>query len=118
VKLPIVSLLLAGALVAQRPGNFIIRFEPKAILQTNVQVPFDITVTNDIRQPLRQAKVTLQIETKDHQKVQIFKAPEARAGLYVAKPVFPDAGTWSVYVEVRRNDEITTRTLDFNVSAQ
>jgi hypothetical protein len=100
---------------AGREGNFVVRFEPKAILQTEVQVPFEITVMNDLKQPLHEAKVTLQIVTKDHQKVKVFKAPEVTAGLYLAKPVFPEAGAWSVSVEVHRNDQVTLRTLEYTV---
>jgi hypothetical protein len=98
-----------------REGNFIIRIEPKAMLQTEAQIPFEINVMNDLKQPLHEAKVTLQIETKDHQKVKLFKAPEVTAGLYLAKPVFPEAGEWSVYVEVQRNDQLSTRTLEYTV---
>jgi hypothetical protein len=110
-------LLLAFALTAfaGREGNFTIRFEPTALLQTNTQIPFAITVTNDLRQPLHEAKVTLQIQTKDHQNLQVFKAPEVAPGQYVAKPVFTDPGEWSVYVEVRRNDQVSSRTLDYTV---
>ena len=93
-----------------------IRFEPKAILQPAVQVPFEITVSNDLRQPVRQAKVTMQIENKDHEAVQTYKAPEVTAGVYLAKPVFPEPGVWTINVEVRRNDQLSTRTLEFTVS--
>ena len=108
--------LALGLLAAGREGNFTIRFEPKAMLQTQAQIPFEITVTNPLRQPVREAKVTLQIETKDHQNVTIFKAPEVTPGVYLAKPVFPEAGEWSVYVEVHRNDQFTARTLEYTVS--
>jgi hypothetical protein len=100
---------------AGREGNFVIRFEPKAILQTEAQIPFEITVLNDLKQPLHEAKVTLQIETKDHKNVKVFKAPETTAGVYLAKPVFPEPGEWSVYVEVHRNDQVTARTLEYTV---
>lgn len=100
---------------AGREGNFTIHFEPKAILQTDAQIPFEINVLNDLRQPLHEAKVTLQIETKDHKKVQVFKAPEVTAGVYLAKPVFSEAGEWSVYVEVHRSDQVSSRTLEFVV---
>jgi hypothetical protein len=109
--------LVLGLLAfAGREGNFTIRFEPKAILQTEAQIPFEITVTNDLHQSVRDAKVTLQIETKDHQNVKIFKAPEVTAGVYLAKPVFPEAGEWTVSVEVHRNDQFSARNLDYTVS--
>jgi hypothetical protein len=108
-------LALGLSVFAGREGNFIIHVEPKAVLQTDAQIPFEISVMNDLKQPLHEAKVTLQIETKDHQKVRVFKAPEVTAGLYLAKPVFPEAGEWSVYVEVLRNDQLSTRTLDYTV---
>jgi len=101
---------------AGRDGNFVIRFEPKAILQAEAQIPFEINVMNSLKQPLHEAKVTLQIETKDHQAVKIFNAPEVTRGLYLAKPVFPEAGEWTVTVEVHRNDQVTTRTSDFTIS--
>lgn len=110
------SLLLVLALgltaFAGREGNFVIRFEPKALLQPEAQIPFEIKVMNDIQQPLHEAKVTLQIETKDHQNVRVFKAPEVTEGLYLAKPVFPQAGEWTISVEVHRNDQVSTRTRD------
>jgi YtkA-like len=114
VKTQVVCLLLASSMFAQREGNFAIRFEPKAILQTEAQIPFEIHVTNDLRQPVREAKVTLRIARKDHE-TQVFKAPEVTKGVYLAKPVFKDAGEWSVTVEVHRNDQVTTRTSEYSV---
>jgi hypothetical protein len=112
------SLLLAFGLLAfaGREGNFIIRFEPKAIMQAETQVPFSISVLNDLRQPLHEAKVTLQIETKDHQNVKVFKAPEVTAGEYLAKPVFPTPGLWNITVEVHRNDQSTSRSVEYTVA--
>jgi hypothetical protein len=101
---------------AGREGNFTIRFEPKAILQAEAQIPFEIKVMNDLKQPLHEAKVTLQIASKDHLTVKQFKAPEVTAGVYLAKPVFPEAGEWSVSVEVNRNDQFSSRTLEYTVS--
>jgi hypothetical protein len=110
-------LVLASGLIASagREGNFTIRFEPKAMLQTEAQIPFEIKVTNDLKQPLHQAKVTLQIETKEHKHVQVFKAPEVTEGVYLAKPVFTEAGEWSISVEVHRNDQVTSRTMDYTI---
>ncbi len=106
----------AGLLFAQeRPGNFDIRFEPVAKLQTGVQIPFQISVKDALGKPLPDAKVTLQIETTEHEHTKVFKAPATDPGVYMAKPVFPEAGQWSVYVEVRRNDQMTARTIEFNV---
>ena len=101
---------------ARREGNFTIRFEPKAVLQADAEIPFEITVTNDLKQPLHEAKVTLQIETKDQQTVKVFKAPEVTAGVYLAKPVFPQPGQWTVSVEVHRNDQASTRALEYTVA--
>ena len=111
-----VFLWASALLFAQKEGNYTLRFEPKAILQTDVPVPFEITVNDDLGKPLQQAKVTLQIETTDHRQVKVFPAPAISAGVYMAKPVFPDAGEWSIYVEARRNDRLTARTLKFTVS--
>ena len=110
-------LLLAAAalLFAQREGNFTIRFEPKAILQTGVQVPFEISVTDSRRNPLAQAEVKLYIETADGRERKSFVAPAITPGVYLAKPIFPEAGNWKVDVEVRRNDQFSMRSQEFNV---
>jgi len=99
-----------------RDGNFDIRFEPAAKLQTGVEIPFQITVQDALHKPLPDAKVTLQIETTDHQNVKVFSAPGITAGSYVAKPLFPIAGQWNVSVEVRRGDLVSARTIQFSVS--
>ncbi|MFL6465143.1 MAG: hypothetical protein ACJ73N_12130 [Bryobacteraceae bacterium] len=106
------SLLLAQ----EREGNFDIRLEPTAKLQTGVQVPFTIAVRDARHQPLLNAKVTLQIETKDGTDVKVFQAPGTEPGIYIAKPVFPNSGEWSVYVEVRRDNAMSARTIQFQVS--
>ena len=113
----IVLLLCAfGMLLAQEhQGNFIIRFEPKAKLQTGVQVPFEISVKDSLKNPLPDAKVTLQIEMTDHSHVQVFPAPAINPGVYTAKPIFPVSGDWSIYVEVRRDNEMSSRTIQFSV---
>jgi hypothetical protein len=110
-------LLLAASLLAsaEREGDFTIRFEPKAILQTGVPVPFEISVTDSRRKPVIQADVKLYIETADGRNRKPFPAPATTAGVYLAKPVFPEAGDWNVDVEVRRNDQFTSRSLQFNV---
>ncbi len=109
-----------GLLLAQqgpeRDGNFDIRFEPTAKLQTGVQVPFQINVKDARKQPPIGAKVTLQIEMLDHSRVKVFAAPALNPGVYIAKPVFPTAGDWNVYVEVRRSNEMSSRTIQFSVA--
>lgn len=108
----------AGLVFAQNhDANFTIRFAPDADLQTKVEIPFAIHVTNDLGQPVENAKVSLQIETPQHKSVEVFKAPATDRGVYVAKPVFPSAGQWSVYVEVHRGEVVSARTIEFNVPA-
>lgn len=109
-------LCAAGLLLSQEhEGNFTIRFEPDAVLQTNAPIPFKITVQDALKKPLIQATVTLQIETADHKGTKLFKAPSIGDGVYLAKPVFPAAGEWNVYVEVHRGDAMSARTIQFNV---
>ena len=100
---------------AGREGNFTIRFEPTAILQTGAQIPFQITVTDDLRKPVVEAKVTLQIETADGKNVQVFKAPSIGSGQYLSKPVFPQPGQWNISVDVQRNGDESRRTVEFTV---
>jgi uncharacterized GH25 family protein len=115
VKTLVVLIVAAGLMQAQlRNGNFTIRFEPTAALQTNAEIPFEIRVTDDLRKPLQNATVSLQIETQDqHMQVKVFKAVQVQPGVYVAKPTFPEAGRWSVYVEVRRDNAMAARTIDY-----
>jgi hypothetical protein len=113
---PLLFLALGMLAFAGREGNFTIRFEPTAILQAEAQVPFQITVADDLRKPVSEAKVTLQIETKDGRNVQVFKAPAIAAGVYLAKPVFPQPGPWNISVEVHRNEDSSTRTMEFTVA--
>jgi hypothetical protein len=117
VKILLALLVFAAALALgqAREGNFEIRFEPEAVLQTGVPIPFAINVKDDLHKPLIQAKVTLQIELQDHSHVKVFPAPAVSPGTYIAKPVFPVAGQWNVYVEVRRNNEMSARTIQFDV---
>jgi YtkA-like len=117
VKVFALFLCALGLLLAQeREGNFDIRFEPTAKLQTGVEVPFTITVKDALHKPLPDAKVTLQIETKEGTDVKVFPAPGVSPGTYIAKPVFPSSGPWNIYVEVRRNNEMSARTIQFQVS--
>ncbi len=100
---------------AEREGNFNIRFEPTAKLQTGVEVPFEIHVNDALHKPLPDAVVTLQIERPDHTHTKVFRAPAVNPGVYLAKPIFLAPGEWNVYVEVRRNNEMSARTIPFNV---
>lgn len=113
----IALLLCAFGLVTalEREGNFEIRFEPTAKLQTGVQVPFEIHIADALHKPLIDAKVTLQIEMQDHTRTQVFPAPAISPGVYMAKPIFPLPGEWNVYVEAHRNNETSARTIQFNV---
>ena len=107
----------AGLLLSQaREGNFAIRFEPDAVLQTNAPVPFKITAQDSLKNPVVGATVTLQIETVDHHHVKVYKAPAIdQNGTYMAKAVFPVSGEWNVYVEVHRNGAMSARTIQYNV---
>lgn len=117
MKFAALWLCVFGLLLGQeREGNFDIRFEPTAILQTGVAVPFKIDVKDDLQKPLVQAKVTLQIEMTDHSHVKVFPAPAISPGVYIAKPVFPAAGEWNVYVEVHRDNAMSARTIQFSVA--
>ncbi len=109
-------LCAAGLSLAQEhEGNFVIRFEPRAVLQANTAIPFEIRVNDDRHNPVLGATVTLQIETLQHTDVKVFNAPSIDQGIYIAKPVFPSAGEWSIYVEVHRSGQMSARTIEFNV---
>jgi len=99
-----------------REGNFDIRIEPTAKVQTGVQVPFQIKVNDSLNKPVFDAKVTMRIENANHTETQTFKAPAINPGVYVAKPVFPAAGDWTASVEVRRSDQVSTRSISVAVS--
>lgn len=101
---------------AEREGNFEIRFEPTAKMQTGPPVPFQILVRNALHKPLAHAKVSLQIEDANGGEVQSFPAPETEAGTYIAKPVFHSSGQWTIYVEVVREGAKSARTIQFQVS--
>ena len=97
-------------------GNYGIRFEPTATLQTGPPIPFQILVKDALRKPLVHAKVTLQIADSEGRAVQVFPATEVEAGTYIAKPSFHEAGDWSIYVEVDRQGSMSARTIHFQVS--
>ncbi len=99
-----------------REGDFSIRFEPMAILQTGAPIPFHIQVEDARHKPLNDAKVTLQIETSEHKQVEKFKAVSIGEGVYTAKPSFSEAGEWLVLVEVHRDDQVSARTITFEVA--
>lgn len=99
-----------GLAFAQREGNFDIRFDPTATVQTGVQIPFRIQVEDPRHKPVDHAKVTLEINTKEPMDTKVLPATETDPGTYIAKPTFPHSGEWSVYVEVEREGAKSTRT--------
>ncbi|MBV8866048.1 MAG: FixH family protein [Acidobacteriaceae bacterium] len=103
------------SLAQEHEGNFVIRFEPRAVLQANAVIPFEIRVVDDRSQPVLGAKVTLQIETLQHTHVKVFNAPSVDQGVYIANATFPSSGLWSIYVEVHRDGQMSARTIEFNV---
>jgi hypothetical protein len=116
VKALILLMCAAGLAAGQNhEGNFIIRFEPTADLQAKVEVPFAIHVVDDRHKPVLNATVTLQIETPEHTQVSAYKATGTDPGVYVAKPIFPSKGEWSVYVEVHQGGLMSARTIDVHV---
>ncbi|HEX4228591.1 MAG TPA: FixH family protein [Bryobacteraceae bacterium] len=118
VDVKVAILLFCGLTLFAQPvhnGNFTIRFEPTAILQSNAPIPFQIHVTDPNHHPVTTAKVEMDIEMTDHTHAQSYKAPSIGAGLYMAKPVFPVPGHWNVEVIVRRSDQESDSTLDFNI---
>ncbi len=115
----LIALLVLIASLAKpfdRDGNYLIRFEPMAVLQCGVPIPFHIKVEDGRNKPLTDARVTMQIETSDHKQVQVFKASAIGAGIYSAKPQFPEPGEWLVLVEVHRDDAVGARTTTFEVA--
>ena len=97
-------------------GNYGIRFEPTATLQTGPPIPFQIMIKDALHKPLVHGKVTLQIADSDSRAVQVFPATEVEPGTYIAKPSFHEAGDWSIYVEVNREGLMSARTIHFQVS--
>jgi len=118
VNVKVALLLLCSlTLFAQRVhnGNFTIRFEPTAILQSKAPIPFQIHVTDPDHHPVIGATAEMDIEMTDHTHAQSFKAPYISPGLFMAKPIFPVPGHWNVEVVVRRSDQESDVSLDFNV---
>ncbi len=117
VKIFALFLCLAGLLVAaaDQPGDFTIRFEPTAKLQANVEVPFDVHVTDSRKRPLPQAQVELSISPVDKPTVETVKAWFVQPGLFIAKPKFSSDGQWSVTVKVKLGNLVTSRTIEFTV---
>jgi YtkA-like len=116
VKYSVLLLCAFGLLGAvEREGNFDIRFEPTAKLQTGVEVPFEIHINDALHKPLTDATVALQIEMPDHTHTKVFRAPAIAPGVYLAKPIFPVTGEWNVYVQAHRNNQMSARTIPFNV---
>ncbi len=98
-------------------GNYKIRFEPTAKLQTDADIPFTITVTDSRLQPLTSAKVHMTCRLADDTSTEVrAEGRMVTAGAYVAKPRFPKAGTWDVRVEVTWNDKMSSRTIQYNVT--
>lgn len=109
-------LLLSTAGWAQlQPGNFDIRLNTDAKLQTGAQIPFRIAVVDSLGKPVDQAKVVVTIEHPDHTKVATFKAPMLDHGLYLAKPEFPEAGQWNMIVHVERDHRESARTNTYTI---
>jgi hypothetical protein len=116
VKWLLVVLCFAGLIRAQETeGNFQIRVEPIATLPSGVPVPIQVVVRDDRRKPLTDATVTVQVGHPDGSRAHTYPAPATNPGSYLAKPTFGEAGEWSVYVEVRRGNKMTARTLQYTV---
>jgi hypothetical protein len=111
----IAALLLPAGLLIWAASSFTVRCEPTAALQTEVPIPFQIDVTDDRKQAVQNAKVTLHIETADHEHAKDFRASAISAGVYIAKPVFPVSGDWTVSVQAARNDRVGSQTAVFSV---
>jgi hypothetical protein len=98
-------------------GNYKIRFEPTAKLQTGTAIPFTIKVADSRLQPLSAAKVHMTCRLSDDTSTETqVDGRLVTAGTYVAKPVFPKAGTWDVLVEVTWNVKTSSRTIQYNVT--
>jgi nitrogen fixation protein FixH len=117
VKILALILCLAGLLAAadDKPGDFTIRFEPTAKLQTNVEVPFEVHVTDSRKRPLPQGQVELSISPVDKPTAETVKAWFVQPGLFIAKPKFPSDGQWSVTVKAKLGTLVSTRTIEFTV---
>jgi hypothetical protein len=107
----------ASLLVAQpQEGNYKIRFEPTAKLQTGTRVPIEVTVTDDLLKPLINAKVLLTCTEVTGGAEFEAEAKATTPGTYVAKAVFPKTGTWSIRALVTRNDKRSSRVIQFTVA--
>lgn len=119
-QLLILCLFAVGLALAApdvKEGNFTIRFEPSAKLQTNVEVPFDVRITDDRGKALlHNAKVELSIAPEHKEPVKTIKAWFVEPGHFIAKPMFPSDGQWDVTVTARINDRVTTRSITFTVT--
>lgn len=116
--LSLLSCLLFSSLVAkaEREGNFKIRFEPTALLQTGVEVPFEVKVWDVRQQPATDVRVIVAISRPNEERSLKSDALRVGTGVYVAKPMFPSAGQWNVEVRVRKDDTVTTKVMSFNVA--
>lgn len=119
VRLLALILCISGLLFAAKDveGNFSIRFETNAKLQTGVEVPFTVHVTDDRQRPLEQnAHVEMSIAPENREPIKTIKAWYVGPGEFIAKPVFPSEGQWALTVTARRANQVTSRTITFSVS--
>ncbi len=95
------------------------RFEPVAVLQAKVRVPFQILVFDANNRPLKYATVDVEIARLDGSQPAKFKATAEDAikmpGVYMAKPTFPESGQWNVTARVERQNLESNRTIQFDV---
>jgi hypothetical protein len=118
VRLFALALCVCGLLFAaqETEGNFAIRFEPTAKLQTNVEVPFTVHATDDRGKPLlREDHVEMSIAQENQSPLRTIKAWFVGPGEFIAKPVFPSEGQWSITVTASRHNQVTRRTITFQV---
>lgn len=111
LALGITPLLLAQLTEA----NYDIRFEPDAKLQTGAPIPYRINIHDSLGHAVRGAKVTVLVETPDHQDSVTYKAPMLDAGVYMAKPVFGHSGQWNVTVHALQDNRESARTIAYTV---
>lgn len=119
MKTLVLLFCLMGVAIAagEKEGNFTIRFEPTAKLQPDVEVPFEVHVTDDLHKPLqRNADVQMSIAPEHQAVVKTIRAWFVQPGVFIAKPVFPSDGQWDVTVTARRENQSTTRTITFAVA--
>jgi len=114
----LVLLCLTGlVLFADQEGNFKIHFDPTAKLQTDVEVPFEIHVTDALDKPLRQnARVELSIAPQNHATTASVKAWFVSPGVFIAKPTFPADGQWDITVAAHLENATSTRAILFTVT--